>query len=216
MWQGPFPRLRRGAVGLASLAILLPTGVFALHYPLQPEEIEEAYSLGQSGDREELANFFKPYEHDFAYPSDNPIVYVKSIELQTPFEQIVLKSMRSARYDKFNAEEDYRASAGAVLVRVVVALKIGFAGPIPKAESYQVSVSQGNPIHPRETTSNVLCNPFDPLAIYTTPQPCGDTYTREILLRFDRRQFGPATVTVKALLPDQRSLETVFNLDRLK
>lgn len=215
MSQGLPPRFCRWAAVLAYLAILLPIGAFAFHYPLRPEEIEEAYSLGQSGDREELASFLKQYGHDFAYPSDNPIVYVKSVEFQTPYEQIVLKSMRSAQYDKFKAAEDYRAGAGAVFVRVVVSLKIGFAGPIPKAESYQVVVSQGSPIEPKKTTSNVLCNPFDPLGIYTTPQPC-DAYTREILLRFDRRQFGAGTVTVKAVLPGEKSLETVFNLDQLK
>ncbi len=215
MRQGFHPRFRRWAAVVACLAILLPASAFAFHYPLRPEEIEEAYSLGQSGDREKLADFLKSYEHDFPYPSDNPIVYVKSVEFQTPYEQIVLKSMRSAQYDKFKAEEDYRASAGAVFVRVLVSLKIGFAGPIPKAESYQVVVSQESPIAPKGTASNVLCNPFDPLAVYTAPYPC-DAYTREILLRFDRKQFSPGTVTVKALLPENKSLETTFDLDKLK
>lgn len=203
------------AVGLAFLAILVPAGVFAFRYPLRSEEIEEAYSLGQSSDREQLATFLQQHEHDFSYPSDRPVAYVKSIEFETPYEQIVLKSMRSAQYDKFKAEEDYRANAGAVFVRVVVALKIGFAGPIPKAESFQVNVSQGRPVEAAVTAAAVLCNPFDPLGVYTAPQPC-DAYTREILLRFDHSEFGPGKVTVQVMLPEEKPLETVFNLDKLK
>ena len=202
-------------MGLACLAILLPAGAFAFRYPLRSEEIEEAYSLGQSGDHEELANFLQQYERDFSYPSDHPVAYVKSVEFETPYEQIVLKSMRSVQYDKFKAEEDYRANAGAVFVRVVVALKIGFAGPIPKAESFQVNVSQGSPIEPAVTAAAVLCNPFDPLGVYTAPQPC-DAYTREILLRFDHEQFGKSKVAVQVTLPEGKSLETAFNLDKLK
>jgi hypothetical protein len=212
MWYGI--RLR-SAVGLACLAILLPAGIFAFHYPLQSNEIEQAYYLGQSNDHDKLASFLQQYQHEFSYPSDNPIAYVQSIEFQTPYEQIVLKSMRSSLYDKFKAADDYRASAGAVFVRVVVALKIGFAGPIPKEESFQVIVSQGNQIQPKSTTTTVLCNPFDPLGYYTAPRPC-DAYTREILLRFDHGQFSPGKATVQVTLPDERSIETTFNLGNLK
>lgn len=86
MWYGI--RLR-SAVGLACLGIILPASVFAFHYPLRSEEIEEAYSLGQTSDHDRLASFLKVYQHEFSYPSTNPIAYVKSIEFQTPYEQIV-------------------------------------------------------------------------------------------------------------------------------
>lgn len=214
MGQGLLPRLRRWAAGLACLAILSPAGVFAFHYPLQSDEIEQAYYLGQTGDHEKLATFLEQYQHQFSYPSDNPIAYVKSVELQTPFEQIVLKSMRSAQYDRFKAQEDYRASGGAVFVRVVIALKIGFAGPIPMEESFQVAVSQGSRIEAESTTTTVLCNPYNPL-FYSAQQPC-ETYMREILLRFDHEQFNPGKATVEVVLPEGKSLETAFNLDKLR
>lgn len=215
MQHETLPRLRRLKVGLACLVLLAPSCLFAFHYPLRSEEIEQAYSLGQTSDRDQLTSFLKPYQHEFSYPSDNPVAYVKSIEFQTPYEQIVLKSMRSSQYDKFKAEEDYRAGDGTVVVQVVVALKIGFAGPIPKAESFKVNVSQGKPIESAVTATAVLCNPFDPLGIYTAPQPC-DAYTRQIVLRFDHSQFGPGQVTVQVTLPDEKPVETVFNVDKLK
>lgn len=126
-----------------------------------------------------------------------------------------MTSTRTSQYDKFKAADDYKASAGAVFVRVVVALKIGYAGPEPKAESFQVSVSQGTPLRAAVTATAVLCNPFDPLGVYTAPHPC-DAYTREILLRFDHDQFGPGKITVQVMLPGEKSLDTVFNPDKLK
>jgi hypothetical protein len=209
MWYGIRLRL---AVGLVCLAILLPAGTLAFHYPLQSEEIEQAYYLGQTSDHQKLASFLKQYDREFPYPSDNPIVYVKSVEFQTPYEQIVWKTMLASQYDRFKAADDYRASAGAVFVRVVVAFKIGYAGPIPKAEDFQVNVSQSSPIPPMETASTVPCGPF---GFSTGREPC-DAYTREFLLHFDHGQFGKGNVTVKVALPEEKPFETAFNLDKLK
>jgi hypothetical protein len=207
-------RLHCCAVGLASLALLLPSGTFALDYPLQPEAVEEAYSLGRTTNHEQLADFLNQYEHDFKYPSDDsdhPIAYVTSAEFQTPYEQIVLKSLRSAQYDKFKAAEDYEASAGAVFVRVVVALRINFTGPAPPADSFQVAVSQTKPIEPVKTTSTVLCDPYN----VVTAGECM-IYTREIVLQFDHDQFAPGKATINVVLPQGKSLETKYNLDKLK
>ena len=184
------------------------------NYPLQPEEIEEAYSLGRTTNHEDLANFLNQYEHDFKYPSDNPVAYVTSVEFQTPYEQIVLKSAGSARYDKFKAAEDYQTSAGAVFVRVLTSLRINFGGRVPPENSYHVIVSQPRPIEPRKTVGTVLCDPYGQTP-YPTNTDC-TVYTREILLRFDHNQFTSNKVAVKVLLPEGKSLETKFDLDKLK
>ena len=202
-------------VALAWLAVLFPVVVFALDYPLQPEEVEQAYSLGRTTNHEELADFLKKYEHDFQYPSDNPIAYVTSIEFQTPYEQVVLKSFQSTQYDKFKAAEDYRAGAGAVFVRVVVALRRNLSGPVPAPDSFQVTVSQREQMNAVNTTTRVLCDPYNLVSPYGGPDSC-QIYMREILLRFNHGQFGPGKVTVKVLLPQDKSLETQFNLSRLK
>lgn len=218
-WKVP-RRSRRCVAGLVCLAILLPSGTFAFDYPLQPEEVEEAYSLGRTTNREDLANFLNQYEHDFQYPSDDPdhpIAYVTSVEFQTPYEQIVLKSLRSAQYSKFKAGEDYEASAGAVFVRVVVALRINFNGPVPPADSFQVALSQAKPIEPVKSATRVLCDPYSmyPAAQYPTGDAC-TIYTREFVLQFDYDQFASGKATVKVLLPEGKPLETKYNLDKLK
>ena len=205
-------RLRAwAAVGLALFALLSNTAL-AFNYPLQPEEIDEAYALGRTTNREELADFLNQYEHDFKPPNDNSVAYVSSIEFQTPYEQIVLRSLGTTQYDRFKAKEDYEAGAGAVLVRVVVAFKTGYSGPAPAADRFRVTVSQEEPIDPVKTPpTRVLCDPY---SLYQGDQ-CA-AYMGEILLRFDHDQFGPGEATIKVLLPDEKSLETKFDLDQLK
>lgn len=218
-WKVP-RRLHRCATGLACLALLLSSNTLAFDYPLQPEAVEEAYSLGRTTNHEELADFLKQYEHDFQYPSDDPdhpIGYVTSVEFQTPYEQIVLKSLRSTQYSKFKAAEDYETSGGALFVRVVVALRMNFAGPEPPEDSFQVVVSQAKPIEPVKSTTRVLCDPYptSPSAAYPTGDSC-TIYTREILVQFDHDQFASGKATVKVLLPQGKSLEAKYNLDKLK
>jgi hypothetical protein len=204
--------LRTLVLGLCTLFALT---ALAFDYPLQPEEIEQAYSLGRTTNHEDLTNFLNQYEHDFQYPSDHPLAYVTSVEFQTPYEQIVLKSMRAAQYSKFKAADDYQASGGAVFVRVIVALRIGFAGAPPPEGSFQVVVAQSKPIEPAVTANAVLCDPSEPLTYPVGSGACG-TYTREILLRFDHKQFASGKATVKITLPESSSLETSFNLSKLK
>lgn len=198
----------------ATLALLLPAAALAFHSSLQPEEIEDAYSLGQTTNHEDLANFLKLYEHDFPYPAGNPDVYVQSVEFETPYEQIVLRSARTNGYSKFQAAEDYRANPRLVVVRVVTALKLNYGGPIPAEDAYRVVVSQSNPIAPRNVSNTVTCNPYSPTA-YPSVTNC-TVYTREIRLSFDSSQFVPGRATVGVELPGGQSLETTYNLSKLK
>jgi hypothetical protein len=202
---------------LLCASVLLAVNAPAFNTPLQPEDVEDAYSLGQSSNHEELADFLKQYQRDFKYPPDNPVAYVQSVEFQTPYEQIVLRSMRGgARYDKFQAEEAYRAHPSLVLVRVVVALRINYSGPVPPADSFQVLVSQAKSIEPRKIANTVLCDPYSQINYpYSVNRDCS-TYVRELVLHFDAEQFAPGRATIKVVLPYDRSLETEYNLNKLK
>ena len=176
--------------------------------------MDEAHSLGQTSNHEELADFLNQYERDFKPAGDNSVAFVSSVEFQTPYEQIVLRSLRTTHYDNFQAEEDYRANPGLVIVRVVVALKSGYVGPEPPADSFNVVVSQTKTIEPRKVTGTVLCNPYNSFENPTVANCIA--YMREIVLQFDAEQFAPGKATVKVLLPDDKSLETKYNLDKLK
>jgi len=197
---------------LALCALLLPNAL-AINSSLQPEEVQNAYSLGQTTNHEELSDFLNQYEHDFKYPSDHPDAYVLSVEFQTPYEQIVLRTLRTVGYSKFQAAEDYHANPGLIIVRVLVALKADYTGPVPPAESFKVVVFQGEPIEPRKLASTVTCDPYS----YASPT-FGNCifYTREILLQFDASQFAPGMATVKVTLPFGQSMETKYNLNKIK
>lgn len=200
-----------------ALCALLPLNVSAFNSSLQPEEVREAYYLGQTSNHEELAEFHNQYEHDFNYPSDSSVAFVTSVEFQTPYEQVVLRSLRTTQYTKFQADEDYQANPGLVIVRVMVSLKAGYTSPAPSADSFKVSVyqpKQPKPIAPRKATSKVLCDPYNPFENSTFGNCVA--YTREILLQFDAEQFAPGKATIKVLLPFGLSMETKYDLDKLK
>jgi hypothetical protein len=198
---------------LLFLCTLFAWNVSAFKLSLQPEEVEDAYSLGQSSNHEELRDFLNQYEHDSKYPPNNPIAFVQSVEFQTPYEQIVLKSQKTNQYSKFRASEDYLANPTLVIVRAVVTLKNGYTGPTPTTDSFKVSVSQASEIEPRNVTSNLLC---DPSNYADNPAVLCLGYTREILLQFDASEFAHGNATVRVTLPYSQPLETKFNLDKLK
>lgn len=210
------PPARAVRIKLFALAFcaLLSLNALAFNLALQPQEVEEAYSLGQTSNHEDLADFLNQYEHDFKPTTDNSVAFVTSVEFQTPYEQIVLRSLQTIHYSKFKAEEDYQANPGLVIVRVIVSLKTGYSGPAPPANSFNVVVSQGKRIEPRKVTSKVLCDPFNPIENSTYANCIA--YTREILLQFDAEEFTPGRATVQVALPSGKSLETKYNLDKLK
>lgn len=199
----------------AGIAFLLSVNALAFDTSLPPEEIEQAYSLGQTTHREDLADFLKQYEHDFQYPSDHPVAYVSSVEFQTPYEQIVLRAARTTGYTKFKAADDYNANPNRIVVHVIVGLRINYAGTVPPAESYTVTVSQAKRIEPKKSTNTVTCDPYSPVASPLASTDCR-IYTRELDLNFDAAQFAPGPVTVRVDLPFDQSLETKYNLDKLK
>jgi hypothetical protein len=200
-----------------ALCTLLSLNALAFDSDLQPEQIEEAYSLGQTSNHKELAAFFKQYKSEYQYPPGNPEVYVKSIEFQTPYERIVLNSRgHGARYERSQAEEVYQANPHLVIVRVVFALRVNYAGPIPPFESFDVQVSQSKWIVPRKLTTTTLCGPSTPPPQYLSGECAPFPYTLDADLQFDADQFSLGRVTVKALPPMGPPQETKFNLDKLK
>jgi hypothetical protein len=199
-------RIRAYAPGLC---LLLSQSAFAFDYPLPPDEVREAYYLGQTSDREKLADFYKPYVHEFPYPDEHPIAYAESIEFRTAYELVVLRSQQGVRYGPFQADADYKANSALVQVRIVIAYRQTYAGPMPSLENFKFLVSQQKTIEPRKLTTAVLCNPA------VDGNPCLG-YRLEALLSFDARQFGPGIATVKVETPDGQVVRTEFDLDKLK
>jgi hypothetical protein len=180
---------------------------------LEAEDIDAAYNVGQSTNRGEVAAFLRQYQKTFKYPGGKPLAYMKFVEFETPYEQIVLKSQHVAGYTSLRAADEYEANPGTVIVRVIVSLKNNYGGPKPPDDSYNVVVSQSKLIEPRKVSSTEPCNPFVATSIPTVGGCIG--YIREIDLDFDAEQFQPGFVKIKVTLPESPSMEATFDLDKL-
>jgi len=206
-------RRARFQVSIAVICLMIAVNAQAFIKMLEAEDIDAAYSVGQSTNRAEVAAFLRQYQKTFKYPAGKPLAYMKFVEFETPYEQIVLKSQHVPGYTSLRAADDYEANPGRVIVRVIVSLKNNYGGPKPPDDSYNVIVSQSNPIEPRKVSSTEPCNPFDVLA---TPMVGGCIgYIREIELDFDAEQFQSGIVKIKMTLPESPSMEATFDLDKL-
>jgi hypothetical protein len=210
----PSARAVRIQALVLGLCALLSLNALAFSSSLQPEEVRNAYSLGQSSNHEELAEFYSQYLHKFAYPVNHPVVYVQSVEFQTPYEQIVTRAQQTIHYSKFQADEDYRANPGLVIVKIEIALRLNYAGPIPPEEDFKAFVSQARRIEPHKSTNTVTCDPYSATG-YPANTNC-EVYTREIVLQFDAEQFAPGYANIKVQTPDGQTIQTKYNLDKLK
>ena len=199
-------RVRIGALGL-SLCFLASQNAVAFDYPLQEEQVREAYFLGRTTDGEKLSDFYKQYVHYFPFPARGPYYsYVESVEFRTPYELVVLRSREKLnQYSALEADEDYRAHPNQVVVRVMISFKLGYAGPIPPTNSFKVRVSQSDPIEPKQFNTEWLCHLWN---------DCGVTRFA-ILLWFDAEQFASGAAKIKIMTPDGQILKTEFDLDEL-
>jgi len=179
----------------------------AFNYPLQEEQVREAYFLGRTTDGEKLKDFYKQYVHYFSFPARGPFYsYVESVEFRTPYERVVLRSREKLnQYSAIEADEDYRAQSNVIVVRAMISYKLGYAGPIPPNSSFKVRVSQADPIEPKKLTTESICSAW---------QDCGVTVFA-VVLWFDAEQFAPGAAKVKITTPDGQILKTEFDLDKL-
>lgn len=206
--------MSRPAVAVCVCALLLALQAAALQTHLQPSDVDKAYGIGRASGHEAFTNFLKEYRRTFEYPPDQPFAYAKQIEFETPYERIALKANETPSYDRFQALDDYNANPGLIRVRVTVSLRSGYVGPPPSEDSFQVTVSQSQPIKPQDTTNKVICDPYNPPS-YPVLTNC-TAYTSEIDSTFQVAQFAPGNATIKVILPHSRPQEAAFNLDRIK
>jgi hypothetical protein len=199
-------RIRIGALGLV-LCFLASQDAIAFKYPLQAEQVREAYFLGRTTDNEKFTEFYKQYVRYFPFPARGSYFsYVESVEFRTPYEQIVLRSQQKLnQYSSLEAEKDYREHPNLVIVRVMISYQMNYVGPLPPAGGFKVNVSQADPIEPKRLTTESICAAW---------QDCGATRFA-ILLWFDAEQFSSGAAKISVETPDGQTLPTKFNLDKL-
>ena len=200
-------------------ALTLANSAQGLSYPLSSDEIREAYYLGRSTDGTKLAKFFGNYVHKFPYPVKGP--YVESVELRTPYEQVVLASRtRLSNYDPVEAVKDFSSRPGIMLVLVNVYSTRDYSGPVTSTtpsgtnlwsagdylRDFQFRVEQKNAVKPRTIKQGSACG-FG---------GCSPFPGFQETLQFDADQLQSDETTITITTPDGTELTAEFDLDTLK
>jgi len=201
------------------LCFMAARNVIALIEPLPPESVREAYFFGRSSDRAKIMEFLGQYTRRFELRSGGP--NVGTIELRTPYQQVVLRSWeRQADYSAQRAQIDYAAQSGLIQVRVYVFLDGVKAGPpdlysdsqgrvLDRRENfwreYRFRVTQEHPMEPRKIEGKPLYSPRG-----------RGLAGAEVSLDFDARGFAPREAQVEVIAPDGQAVAAKFPLDQLK
>jgi hypothetical protein len=201
------------------LCFMAARSAIALIEPLQPESVREAYFFGRSSDRAKIMEFLGQYTRRFELRSGGP--NVGSIELRTPYQQVVLRSWeKQADYSAQRAQIDYSAHADLIQVRVYVWLDGVKAGPpdlysdrqgkvLDRRENfwreYRFRVTQEHLMEPKKIEGRPLYSPRG-----------RGLAGAEVSLDFDASEFAPRAVLVEVVAPDGQTVAAKFPLDQLK
>lgn len=207
-------------IAFSAVAALAPVANAYIR-KLHSEEVQEAFSLGQSTDPDTVKQFFEKYAHQLDCPSGGPCV--SSIEFRTPFEEIAVRSReRGSNYTEQDAEKDYTASSNIVSIHVFVLYPLDFSSDgsddYAVAEStdgdseysfygYRLRVSQEHAVKPTQ----VRGKPFD-----FGGSQCSYCGGEEIILDFAPDQLDTAITHIEVVTPDGQTVTAAFDLRNLK
>ncbi len=163
--------------------------------------------------------FLGQYTRRFELRSGGP--NVGTIELRTPYQQVVLRSWeKQADYSAQRAQIDYAAQSGLIQVRVYVWLDGVKAGPPDLYSDRQGQVLDRRENFWREYRFRVTQEHLmQPKKIEGKP-----LYSRrgrglagaEVSLKFDAGGFAPRETQVEVIAPDGQTVAAKFPLDQLK
>lgn len=199
----------------ATLAGLLLTGASAAvaveGWDLTSSEVRQAYFLGQRRGDQRLAEFLEGYVKRMPAPASGPHVAV--VQLSTPYHQVVKRSWRTpVGYSSQQAERDYKASPGRIVVNVTVNLMPGDVAQMRGLgfwREFEVRLVQDEQaVYPRLVDGELIYG-GDP-----------DSYRQvigfEMRAEFSTRQVSRAPVRVEVLTHDKQTVSAEFDLARLK
>lgn len=206
------------------LAIFI-TGIFlyappvgAYDHPLNYRSVSEAYSLGRRHD-EKLGELLAQYVKRLPAPKSGP--YVSSIEIRTPFVQVVWRAHDNPMtYREPQAEKDYVGAPEVLLVRA----QIYFTRTYPSftaddlrqgrsiwhafdfSKDFRIHLTQDGEIIAKETSFRSL---------YSDPEGAFQT-GGEVTWEFDDAQLHSRAIQIQVLTPDGQTVEVEFDLRTLR
>jgi hypothetical protein len=214
--------LHRTTIALTvSLAAIAP--LFALSYPLSSTDIRDAYFIGRRND-DVTISFLNTYARHFEPPAKG--AYITEIGIETPFVQIVEKSMGTADYSAPAAVLEFQGRRMRFLAHVILFEPITAAGKKPGSSDHSTSVGSNfwrdykvKLIQGREREVQPIS--IDGSSIYTSNAGVMGTYTynssgARIDLEFasDKIEADDTKITVDG--PNGEHFEADFDLAALR
>lgn len=199
-------------------ALVPPALAYTRH--LHSEEVDEAFSLGQSTDLDTVKHFFEKYSRQLDCPPRGPCV--SSIEFRTPFEEVAVRAReRGSNYTEQDAEQDYAARSSVVSVRVIVLYPLDVsndqsndspADESPNSDSeysfygYRIRVSQEHALKPTQVRGE---------PVYFGGSQCSYCGGEEIILDFPPDQLDANLTHIEVATPDGQRVKADFDLRAL-
>jgi hypothetical protein len=204
--------------------------VNAYETQLTPEQLREAWTLGQRNDQA-TSDFLTPYAKQTS-PGYAAGPHTTEVEMLTPFAQVVDRSKEhtAGNYGEQQAAHDYREHANTLLVRVRLMLPSAFpkqesgpaSAPPPTAaqkqalrpenfwQQFQFNLKQnGKTIAPRSVRSQ----PIHSAASKDAPSVLDGA---TVWLEYDTQAVASAPVTFEIVLPDAKVISSAFDLQALR
>ena len=185
------------------IGLLAPRFSAAYEHPLSSRSIWEAYLLGSRYD--EGPAFLAGYAQQLPLP--NIGAHVATVEIRTPYEQVVLRALqRSVDYSPQQAEQDYRAQPDVIVVRVRINLTptySGYSRPLDFWRDFSIRLVQTKPVTPKKIAGTPL---------FSRSGLTG----AEVELEFDTAQVTSAPARIEVLMPDGQRIDTEFDLEKLR
>lgn len=202
------------------IALFAPQFSSAYEHPLSSRSIWQAYFLGHENiNDEELASFLASYLKRLPLPQSG--AQVASIEIQTPYEQVALRTLqRSVNYSPQQAERDYRAQSDVILVRVHINLTPTYSSRVDTSP-----VNHGVQLRPLDfwrdfsfrliqEEKRIAPNKISGRPLFT--QRNGGLSGAEVELEFDAAKVSSAPVQIEVRMPEGNAVTAKFDLGKLR
>ena len=202
------------------IALVAPQFSSAYEHPLSSRSIWQAYFLGLKNIKDpELAAFLASYLKRLPLPQSG--AHVASIEIKTPYEQVVLRTLqRSVDYSPQQAERDYRAQSDVFLVRVRINLTPTYSSRVATSP-----VNHAVQLRPMDfwrdfsfrliqEEKRMAPNKISGRPLFT--QRNGSLSGAEVELEFDTAKVTSAPVHIDVRMPEGNTVTAEFDLEKLK
>jgi hypothetical protein len=215
--------LAAATISAAAAALLIALPALAYQYPLSTTDIRDAYFMGARND-EMTAAFFGDYSKRLPAPQSGPDV--DQITIDTPYTQIVQRSMGAVNYNSVEAVEEFEGKPMTFRVFVRFYFTDTYKpAPLQHADGisltplaypdfwndFKVRLVQDKEIPPK----SVRGAPIYPMLTDVDgppPLPIGGT----IEVDYDPAKIDTADATVEVIKPDGQDIQVPFPLSQLR